>query len=134
MDGARVEEVEKSCASTTSDSDDTQLPEYTVAVWPPQRAPVYLMIATKAEKESWLYHMTVASGCVTRDVGTDYEQLIGHLMSCDGDVTACYWNNLLLLHSREALTSPLTSLPQDDLKSQALQLFKVTFLPCLCCT
>ena len=125
VDGARVQEVEKSAASNSSDSEDTQLPEYTLAILRAERAPVYLLIATRAEKDSWLYHLSIATGSATREVGTDYEQLIGHLKSCDGDVTACYWNNPLLLHSREALTSALTTLPHVDLQPQALQLFKV---------
>ena len=44
---ARVEEVERSC---DSDSDDTSMPDYTLAVWPPNESPTYLMITTRPEK------------------------------------------------------------------------------------
>ena len=44
---ARVEEVERSC---DSDSDDTSMPDYTLAVWPPSESPTYLMITTRPEK------------------------------------------------------------------------------------
>jgi len=46
---ARVEEVDRSCDSET-DSDDTSLPDYTLAIWPVTSGPTYLMIPTKHEK------------------------------------------------------------------------------------
>ena len=36
-------------------------------------------------QDSWLYHLTVAAGGGTGNVGTHYEQLIAKLMECDGD-------------------------------------------------
>ena len=51
---ARVEEVDRSCDSE-SDSDDTSIPDYTLAIWPVTTGPTYLMIPTKHEKvgASW---------------------------------------------------------------------------------
>ena len=83
-------------------------------------------------QESWLYHLTVATGCASvSDVGTDYEQLIARLMtggdsSAAAAVGSCYWSDPQLLHSKEPLASPLTSLPSELLQADALQLFKVT--------
>ena len=48
LEGARVEEVDRSCDD--SDSDDTALPDYTLVVWPQHGPPTYLMITTKPEK------------------------------------------------------------------------------------
>ena len=47
--GARVEEVDRSCDSE-SDSDDSAFPDYTVAVWPQNQPPTYIMVPTKHEK------------------------------------------------------------------------------------
>lgn len=36
-------------------------------------------------QDSWLYHLTVAAGGGTGNVGTQYEQLIAKLMQVEGD-------------------------------------------------
>lgn len=36
-------------------------------------------------KDSWLYHLTVAAGGGTGNVGTEYEQLIAKVMEANGD-------------------------------------------------
>jgi hypothetical protein len=89
---ARVDEVDRSCDSE-SDSDSTCIPDYTIAIHPANAAPTYLMLPSKQEKDSWLYHLTVASGGSNGKVGTETEQLISKLMQCDGD-PGLYWSCL----------------------------------------
>uniref|UniRef100_X2B6P0 PH domain-containing protein n=1 Tax=Capitella teleta TaxID=283909 RepID=X2B6P0_CAPTE len=120
---ACIEEVDRSCDSE-SDSDSTCVPDYTVAICPPNVAPTYLMIPTQQEKDSWLYHLTVASGGGHGKLGTETEQLISKLMDGDGDPTSVYWKYPILLHTKEPITQPLTTLSSDKLQQKALKLFK----------
>ena len=71
MRDSRVEEVEE--ISSDSDScDDSNAArarfagdsEFTLGIFPNhvQQGPTYLILASKAEKEKWLYHLTVVSG------------------------------------------------------------------------
>ena len=79
-------------------------------------------------QESWLYHLTVASGASAAcDVGTEFEQLLARLMTAADDVTAsCYWAQPQLLHSKEPLATALTSLPSSRLREEAVELFTVS--------
>ncbi|TSN67090.1 Pleckstrin homology domain-containing family H member 1 [Bagarius yarrelli] len=86
---ARVEEVDRSC-----DSDEDYeaggrgflSSHCTLVVHPKEQSPTYLLIGTKQEKDTWLYHLTVAAGnCASLKVATEYEQLIGKLLDVDGD-------------------------------------------------
>lgn len=38
------------------------------------------------------------------------------------------WKNPLLLHSKESITTPLTSLSSEALQNEAIKLFKVIFV------
>ncbi|XP_028853426.1 pleckstrin homology domain-containing family H member 1 isoform X2 [Denticeps clupeoides] len=125
---ARVAEVDRSC-----DSDEDYeaggrgllSSHYTLVVHPREQSPTYLLIGTKQEKDSWLYHLTVAAGsCASLKVGTEFEQLIGKLMDVDGDHDAVLWHCATLSYSKDGLRSPLTTLPSDALQTEALKLFK----------
>lgn len=73
------------------------------------------------EKDSWLYHLTVASGGGP-STGTQYEQLIHKLMEVDGDSNCVLWRHPVLLHvpchKDGAIPSyfPLTKLPTEALQ------------------
>ncbi|KAJ8340960.1 hypothetical protein SKAU_G00332510 [Synaphobranchus kaupii] len=125
---AGVEEVDRSC-----DSDEDYeaggrgflSSHYTLLVHPKEQSPTYLLIGTKQEKDTWLYHLTVAAGSSTSlKVGTDCEQLIGNLLDLDGDPDAVLWKSAPLCFSKEGLRSPLTTLPSEALQTEALKLFK----------
>ncbi|MGH0154995.1 UNVERIFIED_CONTAM: hypothetical protein FKN15_032577 [Acipenser sinensis] len=86
---ARVQEVDRSC-----DSDEDYeaggrgflSSHCTLVVYPKEQSPTYLLIGTKQEKDTWLYHLTVAAGSSGGSkVGTEYEQLIGKLLDQEGD-------------------------------------------------
>uniref|UniRef100_A0A8B9KDC8 Pleckstrin homology domain containing, family H (with MyTH4 domain) member 1 n=1 Tax=Astyanax mexicanus TaxID=7994 RepID=A0A8B9KDC8_ASTMX len=125
---ARVEEVDRSC-----DSDEDYeaggrgflSSHCTLVVHPKEQSPTYLLIGTKQEKDTWLYHLTVAAGsCPSLKVGTEYEQLIGKLLDVDGDSDSPLWKHEVLCYSRDGLQSPLTTLPSEALQTEALKLFK----------
>ncbi|XP_072545700.1 pleckstrin homology domain-containing family H member 1 [Salminus brasiliensis] len=125
---ARVEEVDRSC-----DSDEDYeaggrgflSSHCTLVVHPKEQSPTYLLIGTKQEKDTWLYHLTVAAGsCASLKVGTEYEQLIGKLLDLDGDSDSPLWKHEVLCFSKDGLQSPLTTLPSEALQTEALKLFK----------
>ncbi|XP_029031270.1 pleckstrin homology domain-containing family H member 2 [Betta splendens] len=123
---ARVEEVDRS-----QDSDDLkacgrglQEAPFTIAIHPQEQGPTYLLIESCHEKESWLYHLSVAAGTTVDKVGTEFEQLVGTLFQLDGDSNCQVWRHPMLCFSKEALLSPLTTLPSQALQTEAVKLFK----------
>uniref|UniRef100_A0A671L9K5 Pleckstrin homology domain-containing family H member 1-like n=1 Tax=Sinocyclocheilus anshuiensis TaxID=1608454 RepID=A0A671L9K5_9TELE len=125
---ARVEEVDRSC-----DSDEDYeaggrgflSSHFTLVVHPKEQSPTYLLVGTKQEKDTWLYHLAVSAGsCASLRVGTEYEQLIGKLLDVDGDPDSALWKREVLCFSKEGLRYPLTTLPSEALKTEALKLFK----------
>ncbi|XP_029454707.1 pleckstrin homology domain-containing family H member 1 [Rhinatrema bivittatum] len=124
---AKVEEVDRSC-----DSDEDYeaggrgflSSHYTLVIHPADQSPTYLLIGTKHEKDTWLYHLTVAAGSGNAKVGTHYEQLIGKLLDVEGDPTSPLWKHPTLCYSKDGLQSSLTTLPSDALQTEALKLFK----------
>ncbi|KAL4656153.1 pleckstrin homology domain-containing family H member 1-like isoform X2 [Arapaima gigas] len=126
--GAAVEEVDRSC-----DSDEDYeaggrgflSSHCTLVVHPKEQSPTYLLIGTKQEKDTWLYHLTVAAGSsASLKVGTEYELLIGKLLDADGDPDSALWTHATLSCSKEGLRTPLTTLPSEALQTEALKLFK----------
>ncbi|KAK8407690.1 hypothetical protein O3P69_002325 [Scylla paramamosain] len=125
MRDARVEEVEKVSDSEGEDAadDDTPREDLTIGIFPSHQGPTYLIMPNKQEKDNWLYHLTVVSGGGP-NAGTQYEQLVQKLMELDGDANCVLWRHPLLLHSKDPITSPLTSLPSSQLQAEAIKLFK----------
>lgn len=110
------------------------------------QGPTYLILPGKQERDNWLYHLTVVSGGGP-NAGTQYEQLIQKLMETDGDpsrisksvidksvsfkatfiLTDCVlWRHPILLHTKDNISSPLTSLHSETLQVEAIKLFKVS--------
>ncbi|XP_075933156.1 pleckstrin homology domain-containing family H member 2 isoform X2 [Anarhichas minor] len=124
---ARVEEVDRSRDS----GDDLKACErglqtapFTLAIHPQEQGPTYLLIESRHEKDSWLYHLSVAAGTTVGKVGTEFEQLVGKLFQLDGDPNSQIWRHPMLCFSKEALLSPLTTLPSQALQTEAVKLFK----------
>lgn len=124
MRDARVEEVEH-VSDSDSEERDAECPhERTIGIFPTHQGPTYLLMPHKQDKDNWLYHLTVVSGGGP-SAGTQYEQLVQRLMETDGDPTCVLWRHPLLLHTKENITSPLTSLTSESLQTEAIKLFKV---------
>ncbi|CAH1104077.1 unnamed protein product [Psylliodes chrysocephalus] len=124
----KVEEIEH-LSDSDSEEQESDHPRFTVGIFPNNQAPTYLHFTGKQEKDSWLYHLTVASGGGP-NTGTQYEQLIHKLMEVDGDPNCVLWRHPILLHvpctKDGAVPSyfPLTSLPTEVLQAEAIKLFK----------
>ncbi|XP_045773817.1 uncharacterized protein CG43867 isoform X3 [Maniola jurtina] len=125
MRDARVEDVEHVSDSDSEEKNDDGR-NLTVAIYPQHQVtggPTYLLFESKADKDSWLYHLTVVSGGGLSQ-GTHYEQLVQKLMETDGDPNCVLWRHPTLLYSKENITTPLTSLNSEALQAEALKLFK----------
>ncbi|XP_072121133.1 pleckstrin homology domain-containing family H member 1 isoform X2 [Mobula birostris] len=124
---AKVEEVDRSC-----DSDEDYeaggrgflSSHFTLVIHPKDQSPTYLLIGTKQEKDTWLYHLTVAAGSSHSKVGTEYEQLIGRLLDVDGQSDSPIWKHPVLCCSKDSILNALTTLPSNALQTEALKLFK----------
>ncbi|XP_033220742.1 uncharacterized protein CG43867 [Belonocnema kinseyi] len=123
MRDARVEEVEHVSDSDSEDRDSECFHERTIGIFPTHQGPTYLLMPQKQDKDNWLYHLTVVSGGGP-NAGTQYEQLVQRLMETDGDPSCVLWRHPLLLHTKENITSTLTSLNSDALQNEAIKLFK----------
>ncbi|XP_049626252.1 pleckstrin homology domain-containing family H member 1 [Suncus etruscus] len=125
---AHIEEVDRSCDSDEDyEAGGTRRllsSHCTLVIHPPEHSPTYLLIGTKHEKDTWLYHLTVAAGGSCTKVGTTYEQLIGKLMDGEGDPDSPLWRHPMLCYSKEGLLASLTTLPSEALQTEALKLFK----------
>ncbi|NXR29932.1 PKHH1 protein, partial [Zosterops hypoxanthus] len=124
---SKVEEVDRSCDSD-EDYETTGggllSSHCTLVIHPQDQSPTYLLIRTKQEKNTWLYHLTVAAGSSIATVGTSYEQLIGKLLDAEGDPNSPLWKHPMLCYSKDGLHTSLTTLPSEALQTEALKLFK----------
>lgn len=126
MRDARVEDVEHVSDSDSEEKNEDPKNHLTVAIYPQHQVtggPTYLLFESKADKDSWLYHLTVVSGGGLSQ-GTHLEQLIQKLMETDGDPNCVLWRHPTLLYSKENITSSLTSLNSEALQAEAIKLFK----------
>ncbi|XP_013162185.1 PREDICTED: uncharacterized protein CG43867 isoform X3 [Papilio xuthus] len=126
MRDARVEDVEHTSDSDSEEKNDDARSHLTVAIYPQHQVtagPTYLLFESKADKDAWLYQLTVVSGGGLSQ-GTHFEHLVHKLMETDGDPNCVLWRHPTLLYSKENITSPLTSLNSEALQAEALKLFK----------
>nr|XP_056709597.1 pleckstrin homology domain-containing family H member 2 [Euleptes europaea] len=124
---AKVEEVDRSCDSDEDyEASGRSLlsTHHTIVIHPKEQGPTYLLIGSKHEKDTWLYHLTVAAGSTNINVGTEFEQLVCKLLNIEGEPTSQIWRHPALCHSKDGITSPLTTLPSEALQTEAIKLFK----------
>ncbi|OXB65485.1 hypothetical protein ASZ78_014836 [Callipepla squamata] len=104
---AKVEEVDRSCDSDEDyEASGRSLlsTHYTVVIHPKDQGPTYLLIGSKHEKDTWLYHLTVAAGSTTVNVGSEFEQLICKLLNVEGDTSKSDFTCQLFINA--AVDSP----------------------------
>uniref|UniRef100_A0A4W3GYM0 Pleckstrin homology, MyTH4 and FERM domain containing H2 n=1 Tax=Callorhinchus milii TaxID=7868 RepID=A0A4W3GYM0_CALMI len=125
---ARIEEVDRSCDSDEDyETSGRSLlsTHYTIAIYPKEQGPTYLLIGSKHEKNTWLYQLAIAAGSTDINVGTEFEKLVGKLLNADSSQT---WRHPTLCYSKDGITSSLTTLPSAALQTEALKLFKTSQL------
>ncbi|ELK14747.1 Pleckstrin like proteiny domain-containing family H member 2 [Pteropus alecto] len=132
---AKVDEVDRSCDSDEDyEASGRSLlsTHYTIVIHPKDQGPTYLLIGSKHEKDTWLYHLTVAAGSNNVNVGSEFEQLVCKLLNIEGEPSSQIWRHPTLCHSKEGIISPLTTLPSEALQTEAIKLFKAWQLLALC--
>uniref|UniRef100_A0A8C5NZJ6 Pleckstrin homology domain containing, family H (with MyTH4 domain) member 2 n=1 Tax=Jaculus jaculus TaxID=51337 RepID=A0A8C5NZJ6_JACJA len=85
---AKVEEVDRSCDSDEDyEASGRSLlsTHHTIVIHPKDQGPTYLLIGSKHEKDTWLYHLTVAAGSNNVSVGSEFEQLVCKLLNIEGE-------------------------------------------------
>ncbi|RWS30649.1 uncharacterized protein B4U80_00178 [Leptotrombidium deliense] len=146
MRQAKVEEVLHASDSDTEDCEIITVSEavntdtgvsnirsdYTIAIYqkPCDSNPVYLLISDRHEMDSWLYHLTVVSDSDSV-TGTQFEHIVAKIMQNDSPENSPgiidsnpLWNDPILLYTKENIAQPLTTLPNDHLRNEAVKLFK----------
>ncbi|XP_033635880.1 pleckstrin homology domain-containing family H member 1-like isoform X2 [Asterias rubens] len=127
MNEASVEEVDHSQNSDDEGDGKTDC-QYSLCVTPAKRpiqqSPTYLIFTSKEDKDNWLYHLLVASGGGNSETGTEFEKLISRLMVTDGDPSSSCWKHPMLCYNKESIEKPLTTLPSEPLKKEAVKLGK----------
>ncbi|KAM4693408.1 pleckstrin homology domain-containing family H member 2 [Discoglossus pictus] len=124
---AKIEEVDRSCDSDEDyETNGRSLlsTHHTIVIHPKEQDPTYLLIGSKHEKDTWHYHLTMAAGITDVTVGTEFEQLVCKLLNLEGEPCTQVWRHPTLCHSKEAINSPLTTLPSEALQTEAIKLFK----------
>ncbi|CAG2107228.1 unnamed protein product [Medioppia subpectinata] len=141
LKSAKVEEVENVSDSDNEDIEDNTITSliqtkssrhysnHTIAIFLKHSSdPIYLLLSSKQELNEWLYHLSVA---VTGEhsAGTPFEHLVSRLMKAESDCVDTLdghslWKNPLLLYTKDNICEPLTTLPNEYLKSEAIKLFK----------
>ena len=95
------------------------------------QAPTYLIFDSQVDMDKWLYELTLVSGG-DGGRGTPFEQYVQALMETEGGEEGVWaspvWRNPVMTHSKDPITTPLTTFTSDVLQAEALKLFKVFFL------
>lgn len=106
--------------------------------------PIYITLESQQETDEWFYFLSLASG-IDQTHGTPFEQMITRLMINNSilarkdtsnmkvDLTSgsecCWWkDHSIVIYDDKPITQPLTSLPNETLRSEALELFKSLLL------
>lgn len=140
LKGSKVEEVNNFSDSDNEDNGRTNTSladkgygrehcEHTLSVVPKHSSdPIYLLMSSKQELSEWLYHLTLAS-TGEHLAGTSFEHLVSRLMKAESDCADTLdghslWKSPILLYTKDNISEPLTTLPNEHLKSEAIKLFK----------
>lgn len=105
--------------------------------------PVYLTFGSQQDADEWFYHLSSASG-LDQSSGTQYERLLTHMM-LDNSIfgrknssvsliesisrSCCSWkDHSIMVYGDKPITQPLTSLPNETLRIEAIEMFKSILL------
>ena len=104
--------------------------------------PVYLTLSNQQEMDGWFHFLSNASG-VDQSSGTPFERTLTRIMISNSmqerggcsflpnpePALGCVWKeHPIMLFSDRSIQQPLTSLPNETLKAEAIELFKSILL------
>lgn len=140
--GSKIREVTNDTSDATSEmsdycadnAQDCSLAIYARYSMTPD--PVYITLSDQRETDNWYCQLASASG-VDQTHGTQYERSLLRLMlnnstnideNAFSSVECLLRNHRVLLYTDQPLKEPLTTLPNETLKSEALELFRSLLL------
>lgn len=123
---------------------NNKLQDCSLAIYPKfslNTDPVYLTLGSQQDTDGWFYTLSNASG-IDQSNGTQFERTLTQLMITNSmaarktlsnfvtsdHVSACLWRDPVMLYSDRPVIQPLTSLPNETLKIEAIELFKSILL------
>lgn len=100
--------------------------------------PVYITLGSRNETDKWFHHLSVASG-LDQSYGTPFERtltklmlnnsMVGTTIQRDLESSNCLWrDNPVMIYTDRPITSPLTTLPNETLRSEAIEMFRSILL------
>lgn len=106
--------------------------------------PTYITLGNQQEVDKWFYHLSIAS-CVDQSSGTPFERALTKIMLSDSilakryqdalassnvdGLKGCIWKeHPIMMYSDGPISEPLTSLPNETLRVEAIELFKSILL------
>ncbi|XP_041469682.1 pleckstrin homology domain-containing family H member 1-like isoform X2 [Lytechinus variegatus] len=130
MREASVSEVDQSAVSDDEGDEKTEPTKFTLSIIsrkPDKQSTTFLNYSSQEEKDSWLYHLMVASGgsgSSSPDGGTEFENIIKKLMNSENPLSSPLWKHPVMLYSKESRDRPLTTLLSDALSREAVKFSK----------
>nr|XP_054759548.1 pleckstrin homology domain-containing family H member 1-like [Lytechinus pictus] len=130
MREASVSEVDQSAVSDDEGDEKTEPIKFTLSIIsrkPDKQSTTFLNYSSQEEKDSWLYHLMVASGgsgSNSPDGGTEFENIIKKLMNSENPLSSPLWKHPVMLYSKESRDRPLTTLLSDALSREAVKFSK----------
>lgn len=105
--------------------------------------PVYLTFGSQQDTDEWFYHLSEASG-LDQSSGTQYERMLTQIM-LDNSIfgrknsttsltdslsrSCCPWSeHSVMVYGDRPISQPLTSLPNETLRVEAVEMFKSILL------
>lgn len=116
-----------------SDSDDAstsnaKTSKFSISIQKHPEPPVYFLCDTREQFESWMYYFSLSNSDPSSVKGTEFERTVTQILNYSEDPKNerlnQLWNNEIMCAVDEPIDFALTSLPSDELKREAIQLFK----------
>lgn len=127
--------TEVNLSDSDSDDDPTtncKSSKYSISIQKIPDPPVYFLCDTREQFDSWMYYFSLCNSDSITCKGTEFEKLVQQILNLNENSTCeqvnILWNNCIITASDEPIDCPLTTLPSDELKREAIQLFKSVHL------
>lgn len=151
MRGSRIREITDNCDYDMEEQDalkhqTNNIQDCSLAIYPKYSLtsdPVYITLGTQQDTDKWFSMLAKASG-LDQSYGTLFERTLASIMINNSITTkmnmtnslvnspggsSCHWkNHTIMVYSDRPIDQPLTSLPNETLRTEAIELFKSVLL------
>lgn len=113
---------------THSSSNNTSENKFTISIEKDDDSPVYFLCDTREQFDSWMYYLSISNSNASQKNGSNFERLTSQILALSEDINGQsvnnLWNETIMCATRDIIDEPLTTLPSQELKRDALALFK----------